>query len=209
MPQKGRNSPTPLGKGLSPKTSGSHGCCPQPSIGVQLVVATHRQPSKRFRDPGTTIYSYLYEYQVRCPECGGCAQVVSKSKESETKTRASLTTTTFTLVCGQCSFFTERPFPSSWNTTPSTPPRDLVFKLPLWLQTRCKGNILWAYNAQHLSDIESMVEAQLREDGQDWRGKMANRTMAARLPRWMLLRKSRSEVMRGLVRLRGKLESGR
>jgi hypothetical protein len=39
---------------------------------------------------------------------------------------------------------------------------DPVFGLPLWLQVRCRGGILWAYNGRHLNELQAYVAATLR-----------------------------------------------
>ena len=40
---------------------------------------------------------------------------------------------------------------------------DHFFGLPLWLQTSCCGQVLWAYNEAHLNFLESYVQSRLRE----------------------------------------------
>ncbi|GAA3831878.1 hypothetical protein GCM10022206_82770 [Streptomyces chiangmaiensis] len=79
---------------------------------------------------------------------------------------------------------------------------DPFFRRPLWLQTRCVGQILWAYNEEHVNELSSYVGAQLRERG------AARPTMAmfARLPQWMKRSGNRSEVLAGLETLRALAE---
>jgi hypothetical protein len=72
--------------------------------------------------------------------------------------------------------------------------------LPLWLQTRCCGEVLWALNEDHLSYLEIYLGARVRR-----RVRGLNSTVPARLPKWMLAAKNREAVMRGLRRLREKL----
>jgi hypothetical protein len=75
-------------------------------------------------------------------------------------------------------------------------PYDWYFQLPLWLQTPCCGQILWAYNADHLAFLFSYVTADLRE-GNPHR----NQSLASRLPGWMKSGKNRAQVTHGLQRL--------
>lgn len=88
---------------------------------------------------------------------------------------------------------------------------DWYFRLPLWLQTPCCGKILWAYNREHLDFLESYIKAGLRERFPlkvyetglvMWR----NKSLASRLPTWMKRAKNRDEVLRGIEKLRKKIE---
>ncbi|RKN60801.1 hypothetical protein D7231_32840 [Streptomyces klenkii] len=75
---------------------------------------------------------------------------------------------------------------------------DPFFRRPLWLQTRCCGKFLWAYNEAHLHELTAYTEARLRERGP------ARPTMAmlARLPAWMKRAENRDKVLAGLGTLR-------
>ena len=81
---------------------------------------------------------------------------------------------------------------------------DRYFHLPLWLQTPCCGETLWAYNAAHLAFLEDFVRAQLREHARGAHG-WRNQALANRLPGWMQDAKNREDVLRGVERLREKL----
>ena len=88
---------------------------------------------------------------------------------------------------------------------------DGYFGLPLWLQTPCCGKILWAYNREHLDFLESYVKAGLRESFplkvyEIGRVMWRNKSLASRLPTWMKRAKNRDEVLRGIERLRRKIE---
>jgi len=80
----------------------------------------------------------------------------------------------------------------------------LAYLRPLWLQTRCCGQTLWAYNAPHLDFLESYVRADFRE-GMPL-GQIMNLSLASRLPQWMILGRHREEVLRGVMRLRERLD---
>lgn len=43
---------------------------------------------------------------------------------------------------------------------------DPIFNLPLWFQADVRGNLFWAYNRDHLSEIKAYVTSKLREGRQ-------------------------------------------
>ncbi|MGW1520901.1 hypothetical protein ACWCPP_29955, partial [Streptomyces sp. NPDC002287] len=73
---------------------------------------------------------------------------------------------------------------------------DPFFRQPLWLQTRCAGRTLWAYNEEHIEALTAYVGARLRE-----RYSSPTMAMFARLPAWMKAAKHRDEVVAGLATL--------
>jgi uncharacterized membrane-anchored protein YjiN (DUF445 family) len=83
-------------------------------------------------------------------------------------------------------------------------PYDWYFRLPLWLQTPCCGEILWAFNEEHLNFLEQYVtEKQRRKFHVE--GQIRNGTMASRLPNWMKSAKNRDQVLKGIERLKAML----
>ncbi|MBK9256698.1 MAG: hypothetical protein IPM42_14515 [Saprospiraceae bacterium] len=74
---------------------------------------------------------------------------------------------------------------------------DPSFGLPLWFQDSVKGNIIWAYNLRHLTEIKNYVQATLRERTTD-RFKM---TMVEKLPDFIKLAKNRKEVLKAIDRM--------
>jgi hypothetical protein len=153
----------------------------------------------RFRDTGKTIYAIGHEFLVHCPRCDNCAQVVPRNGEQ------GLASTR--LVCKKCGYTQD------WEGKAMVVGGsfDWYFRLPLWLQTPCCGKILWAYNKEHLDFLENYVKAGLRESFPMkvyetglvmWR----NKSLASRLPTWMKRAKNRDEVLRGIERLRKKIE---
>jgi hypothetical protein len=74
---------------------------------------------------------------------------------------------------------------------------DPAFGLPLWYQDAVKGNIIWAYNLKHLTEIKNYVASTLRERTTD-RFKM---TMVEKLPEFIKLAKNRKEVIDALERM--------
>jgi len=84
---------------------------------------------------------------------------------------------------------------------------DDYFERPLWLQTRCAGHVLWAYNREHLEFLEAFVRATLRERLKDGAGGWSNRSLASRLPKWIKSARNREAILRGLARLRTSLDA--
>jgi hypothetical protein len=87
-------------------------------------------------------------------------------------------------------------------TSPSSGPELRGFELSLWLQTRCCGEILWAYNLSHVEFLESYIGADLRERSRDSKWGWSNSSMQSRLPQWMLDAHRRDDVLSGLAKLR-------
>ncbi len=77
---------------------------------------------------------------------------------------------------------------------------DWYFQEPLWLQTECCGETLWAYNEKHLEFIENYVAAKLRA-----RIPNQNRSLASRLPKWIKSAKNRDEILKAIGKLKEKL----
>jgi len=84
---------------------------------------------------------------------------------------------------------------------PIHPPHAPYFGLPLWLQTSTRHGILWAYNAEHLAWLTSVVEATLRERTSE----SGNSALLSRLPKWVKAAKGREANGRALERLRERL----
>lgn len=82
---------------------------------------------------------------------------------------------------------------------------DWYFHLPLWLQVPCCGEMLWAYNADHLQFLEDYVGATLRERRRDEEFGWSNQSLASRLPTWMKSAKNRSTVLKCLAKLKAML----
>jgi hypothetical protein len=75
---------------------------------------------------------------------------------------------------------------------------DPYFARPLWLQTRCAGRVLWAYDEEHVALLSAYVGARLREHG----AAASLQAMIPRLPAWMKRAENRPDVLAGLERLR-------
>lgn len=135
----------------------------------------------RFRDSEHERYlsSMTEQVLVLCPRCGGQATVFREGRK---------------LACGRCCH--TRQGAGDAPVVPNAQPYDPFLGLGLWLQTPCAGEVLWAYNAEHLAFLRRYVAASLRERAPD-----ENASLASRLPEWMKLARNRRAVLRGISRL--------
>jgi hypothetical protein len=144
----------------------------------------------RFHDAGQTIYDFGATFLVVCPRCHRCASVVPlPGTEPKLFSPRRLT-------CARCGYSKD------WHGDMLSigRPVDWYFRQPLWLQTPCCGQTLWAYNEDHLNFLEEYVRADVRE-----RLPNRNASLASRLPGWMKDARNRAEVLRGIERLKQKL----
>ncbi len=163
----------------------------------------------RFQSSNETLLDFGHEFLVVCPRCKGRAVVRDRGASEDAARRIALT-------CPHCGLaqFWEQAGPGmlmAADTSKYPPgvvamggPVDWYFHLPLWLQTPCCGETLWAYNADHLAFIEDFVGAGLREHRRGAHG-WRNQALAQRLPKWMTRAGNRDEVLRGVGRLRERL----
>ncbi|MCX5402593.1 hypothetical protein OHA37_01670 [Streptomyces sp. NBC_00335] len=154
----------------------------------------------RHRDHGTWLAQFTGRVLVVCPGCGGRALVVPRPGLAEPKYVRHLLFEPRRLVCGGCGALAD------WTAQQRGPAlvgvsvggtEDPFFRRPLWLQTRCAGRILWAYDLEHVEALAAYVGARLRE-----RHTSPTLSMFARLPAWMKSAARRDEVMAGLETLR-------
>jgi hypothetical protein len=164
-----------------------------------------------FSDSGQTLEDFVEIIYVRCPRCRQCAQV-RRLPSDEEKTladdagrhsswRFGRSFSSRKLSCLHCGYT------SIWKgkVQQRGGPYDWYFRLPLWLQTPCCGEILWAFNGEHLSFLEQYVTAKQRIKFHV-EGQVRNGTMASRLPVWIKSAKNRDEVVKGIARLKRMLE---
>jgi hypothetical protein len=153
---------------------------------------------KRFVDDGRTVGAYADLFLVECPRCGHCTKVQPAAKI----VRRFHKIQTRRVVCGACAYVKEWPKDADatilgyilHNTA-----FDWYFKLPPWLQTPCCGEVLFAFNAEHLSYIEAFMLADLRD------AVHRNWSLASRPPKWIQHRHNRDDVLAGIERLRQRL----
>ena len=71
----------------------------------------------------------------------------------------------------------------------------------LFLQIDCCGHTLRAFNLKHLDFIEQYIGAALRE-----RTPNINKSLISRLPQWMKSAKHREEILKGIQKLKKRLQ---
>lgn len=159
----------------------------------------------RHHDRGRWLARFAGEILVACPKCGGRAVVVLQPGLPALKTYDQLLVLPRRLVCSGCAAV------AAWEPEVRGGPKigvhlggseEPFFGRPLWLQTRCVGQVLWAYNVEHINELAAYVGAQLRERG-PYR---PTRSMFARLPSWVKASDNRTEVLAGLERLKALAE---
>ncbi|TVT31497.1 hypothetical protein FNH05_28275 [Amycolatopsis rhizosphaerae] len=164
-----------------------------------------------FRDQRWTSWDFVStadEVLVRCPRCDACAKVVHLPRHGQGSGLRRL-------VCTACGYTSDKHLAGRWvlPSVLSRPERrgtvrDPIFRLPLWLQTDCRGHVLWAYNQRHLDYLEAFVSARLRLRSQPdpdtgWHRRM---TMTAKLPKWLKAAKNREAVLHRIARLRRSIQ---
>jgi len=146
----------------------------------------------RFKDTREDIYSFQNKYLVRCPFCDSCAIVRCidpDNVDSFAPRRFSCT------ACGSSKKWFEKKI-ERWYTV------DDYFHYPLWLQTSCCGETLWAYNLRHLEFIEAFVRAKLRERKPHEIYGGSNQSLFSRLPKWIQSGKNREEIIKAIAKIR-------
>jgi hypothetical protein len=164
----------------------------------------------RLSPDDSTLLDFGGEFLVVCPR--SAAQAWVRDRGPAATPRVALTCP----HCGLSQFWAAAEPGTPHSVTAADPQRyppgvvaigapvDWYFHLPLWLQTSCCGETLWAYNAAHLDFIEDYVRATLREHARGEHG-WRNQALGNRLPRWMKDGKNREDVLKCVERLREKL----
>ena len=107
--------------------------------------------------------------RVRC-RCERCGQWVSQSFDAPRPPASAMVR----CACGHA-------FEHEVTREPIGPgPVDPTFGLPLWCAAPFRGEVLWAYNVDHLRFLRRCVEADLRQ-----RVPNRNGSLVSRLPSWM------------------------
>lgn len=145
--------------------------------------------SERFKDSGETKYAFADRFLVECPQCkkqcvvstvGGGTDLFLPRK----------------VMCVHCGFS------KKWqsNTIYTGNEHDWYFLLPLWLQTSCCGERLFAYNEKHLDFLESYIRAEQREQVPN-----VNKSIISRLPVWIKNPKNRDKLLKAIATMRVRL----
>ena len=151
--------------------------------------------SRTFTDPNLIIEDCTDSIDVRCPKCSAHTKVV-RSENQPYSVR---------FVCGNCGSSRKWKGSVSIVSFSSTAPDDQTicyggpfdpfFHYSLYFQTDSCGSVLWAYNHPHLEFLRDYVYATHRVANPKFGG---NRTLASRLPRWMISGKNRKAVLKSL-----------
>lgn len=133
----------------------------------------------------------LLSARTRCARCGAWLEL-------ERRLRVPPKQDWVELGCERCDLGTRASY--QLRVPPlRTDAVDLCFGLPLWLQTPCRGQTLWAFNPRHLKFLREALGATLRE-----RGSANTASAASRLPGW-LKRLDRTTVQQAIARLERRL----
>ena len=87
----------------------------------------------------------------------------------------------------------------TWKRCIGPVPHDPHFGFNLWFTGTVKGNLLWAYNREHLMFLKNYCEAKLRT-----RAPNKSSSLASRLPDWLLSAKNREASLREINRMLSK-----
>lgn len=165
----------------------------------------------RFDEAQTLIEDFADHFLVRCPRCRKMACVARAPSAPVVR-----------VTCGACNFFKDwkclepgvRMY--SGNRSGYKAGRvcigagaDMCFHYPLWLSTPCRGQELWAYNAEHLAWLKGYLTSRLRERRQHPTYGWRNASLASRLPKWMKTAGNRAEIGKAIERLEALLQQGR
>lgn len=138
----------------------------------------------------------LYKVNIKrnCPDCGKNVSAELSNLKNPLQEMS--------VTCPNCGFKAEY----TTNISSYSPRKDLsgmkgdpFFGLPLWFQSNVKGDLFWAYNREHLEEIRTYVEAELRE-----RQSSYLMTMVARLPQFLKDAKSREDMLKVIKTLQKK-----
>lgn len=150
----------------------------------------------RFDDDGKRLAEFCDEFLVECPRCArGCKVILSEPGAHHSAQNLRLFQSR-KAVCHQCGFN------KNWDgeVVTSGDCVDWYFGFPLWLQSPCCSETLWALNERHLRWLEDYVHARERIEVPN-----INRSLSSRLPKWLKSSKNRDEVSKCLLRLRKRL----
>ncbi len=146
----------------------------------------------RFQDSNALIDEFTDKFLVHCPQCQKCAVVITNKVQKNKRFSEAR------VSCAGCGYNRE------WDGKVLTIGGnvDWCFKLPLWLQTPCCGEVLWAYNEEHLTYLENFVAAKLRER----KGYISHSSVITRLPGWLKTAKNRDEILKCITKLRATIK---
>ncbi|GAB1544152.1 hypothetical protein NUACC21_68280 [Scytonema sp. NUACC21] len=155
------------------------------------------QPQRE--EKNITIYDLMDEILVVCPRCQALAHITSVCDNT------SSVATYFQarrLVCRGCGLSQDWASQSVGYDWYADPMRDPYFKLPLYLQTRYRQCVLWAYNDRHLLLLEQYIASSLRGSKSVPQYGWHNQSLFSRLPKWMIVAKHRPSLLKTISKLK-------
>lgn len=174
--------------------------CPNCHGKAEVSVPTHfdyknavlKCTSCHFSEKANDLVRYKLSGKAKCHQCLAFLDLDSVEGYKSIPTYINVT-------CHSCYTINQvkenwEPYIAKYQESGITDP---AFGLPLWFQGSVKGNIIWAYNLRHLTEIKNYVQATLRERTTD-RFKM---TMVEKLPDFIKLAKNREEVLKAIERM--------
>jgi hypothetical protein len=156
-----------------------------------------------FINPNLHIYDFGDRFDVVCPSCKKPALVTAKKGNHHQ----------VSFSCAHCGsskswkgahtvrYENKKVNPNEGHVCIGGP-FDWYFHYPLLLQEKCCGEVLWACNHKHLEFLESYVQAKQRKDNLEEFG--GNRTLASRLPSWMISAANRDRVLKAIAKMKNK-----
>jgi len=157
----------------------------------------------------TYIYDFLKDILVVCPQCSNSAIVKSDGFSFCDHDKD------IRVICTSCGFnkkLTEKPTSVLYSASNEKTiegrhlmigvPIDPFFHLQLWIRENVNGNLLWAYNYEHLEFIRTFINSKLRErNGQEF----SNKSLGSRLPKWMTSKSNRETVLKTIEKIRARV----
>lgn len=140
--------------------------------------------STRFSDKNFRLADFYDEVWVICPECERKALAHANREEKTAR-----------LSCTHCGY--SRDVSTRFGKSGSiTMAAHGYFDVKLWLSTRFRNNMVWAYNDKHLAYLKAYVAASLREH-KDRTGF----TLLEKLPRFYHEARNREALLKVLEKL--------
>ena len=153
------------------------------------------------------VWNFGDSFLVECSRCRECAKVVAESIDDTPDVR---------LLCHACGYSKKWEQKSSGvmycrdhhrfekGTVGIGAAVDWYFHQPLWLKASCCGEVLWAYNREHLAWLKDFVGSTLRERKHSEEHGWSNRSLASRLPRWIQDSSNRAKILKTIAKLESK-----
>ncbi|MUG92824.1 TFIIB-type zinc ribbon-containing protein [Scytonema sp. UIC 10036] len=146
-----------------------------------------------------TIYDLMDEILVVCPRCQALAHITSACSESTSVLTYFQVRRLICRGCGLSKELAAQGFGYDWHADPM---RDPFFRLPLWLQTKYRQYVLWAYNDRHLLLLEQYIASSLRGSKPVPKYGWHNQSLFSRLPKWMIVAKHRPSLLKAIAKLK-------